>query len=88
MAIVNNIFFLLSFFWSNLTLFNKIFILVDLPSSKLSASNLYFERNLFLIDDTQDSDAANKHNSGLSTPQSTKTKQQVNNIQIDDLITL
>ena len=56
--------------------------------SASSYAKKYALGNLFLIDDTQDSDAANKHNSGPSTPQSTKTKQQVNNIQIDDLITL
>ena len=49
-ATVNNIFFLLSFFWPNLTLFNKTFILVDLPSFELSTSNLNFEMNLFLTD--------------------------------------
>jgi len=56
--------------------------------SASSYAKKYALGNLFLIDDTQDSDAGNKHNTSPSAPQSTKTEQQVNNIQIDDLITL
>ena len=49
-----------------------------------SYAKKYALGNLLLIDDTQDSDAMNKH----PEPPKKINHQKVNNIEIDDLITL
>ena len=52
-----------------------------------SYAKKYALGNLFLIDDTQDNDAANTHTKE-STPIKTNNTPEINNIEIDDLITL